>query len=113
MRVLVRRSARLAQPVTVCGGLALDSNTREITVHGQPLALTPRERAVLELLLLKAGSTLTKQALVHSLSTLDEAMSADAVELYVHRVRKKIVDSGATIVTLRGLGYVLKPLHGS
>ena len=114
MRVLVRRSARLANPITHCGALALDSNTREISAHGAALQLTPRERAVLELLMLKAGTTVPKQALAQSLSTLEEAVSADAVELYVHRVRKKIAESGATIVTLRGLGYVLKPLaHGT
>ena len=114
MRVLVRRSARLAFPVTTCGALGLDINTREITAHGVALSLTPRERAVLELLMLKAGTTVPKQTLAHSLSTLEEGVLADAVELYVHRVRKKITGSGATIVTLRGLGYVLKPLvHGA
>ncbi|MEX8493926.1 response regulator [Sphaerotilus sp.] len=114
MRVLVRRSARMVNPVTTCGGLLFDSNSREISAHGVVLQMTPRERAVLELLMLKAGTTVPKQVLAHSLSTLDEAVSPDAVELYVHRVRKKIVGAGATIVTLRGLGYVLKPLdHGT
>jgi two-component system response regulator TctD len=59
------------------------------------------------------GSTVSKQALSQSLSTLDDAVSADAVEIYVHRLRKKIDDSGATIVTLRGLGYLLRPVHDS
>lgn len=114
MRVLVRRSARMVNPVATCGGLTFDSNSREISAHGTVLQLTPRERAVLELLMLKAGTTVPKQVLAHSLSTLDEAVSPDAVELYVHRVRKKLAGVGATIVTLRGLGYVLKPLdHGA
>ncbi len=108
MRVLVRRSARLARPTVRCGALSLDSNTREVTLHGQSLALTPRERAVLEVLMLHAGRTVSKQVLAQGLSTLDESVSADAVELYVHRLRKKTAGSGAVIVTLRGLGYLLR-----
>jgi len=64
------------------------------------------------MLILHAGSTVAKQALADSLSTLDDPVTPDAVELYVHRVRKKIAESGATIVTLRGLGYVLKAVDG-
>ncbi len=111
IRVLLRRSSQLAEPVVVCGSLRYDSNERAFDIGGRGLALTPRERAVLELLFLKLGATVTKPVLAQSLSTIESAVSADAVEIYVHRVRKKIEGSGATIVTLRGLGYVLKPVH--
>ena len=112
MRALVRRSARVPSSQPGCAGLRLDGHTGEICSHGKPLPLTPRERAVLEMLILHAGSTVAKQALAYSLSTLDDPVTPDAVELYVHRLRKKIAESGATIVTLRGLGYVLKPVDG-
>jgi len=66
---------------------------------------------VLEVLALKAGTTVSKATLGHSLSSLEDGVSADAIEIYVHRLRKKLEGSDAAIVTLRGLGYVLRPVH--
>jgi len=111
IRALLRRASRIADPVVACGRLRYDSNEREFEVDGQALLLTPRERAVLEMLAMKNGATVTKAALSQGLSTIDAAVSADAVEIYVHRLRKKLEGSEATIVTLRGLGYVLRPTH--
>ena len=110
IRVLLRRSARQANPRVVCGNLVYDSNAREFSLAGQALPLTPRERAVLEVLMMKAGSTVTKPALAQSLFSIDEPVSADAIEIYVHRLRKKLDGSTAAIVTLRGLGYLLREL---
>lgn len=109
IRVLLRRSAGQAAPLMACGDLSFNMNTREFQIAGQALALTPRERAVLELLLRKAGSSVTKQELAQSLFSLDEDVSTDAIEIYVHRVRKKLEPSSARIMTLRGLGYLLRP----
>lgn len=111
IRVLLRRSSQLAQPLVECGDLVYDSNSHEFTLRGQPLSLTPRERAVLELLALKLGTTVSKSALAQSLYSLDETLSVDAIEIYVHRLRKKLEGSDAAIVTLRGLGYVLRRVH--
>jgi two-component system response regulator TctD len=111
IRALLRRSSRIADPVITCGNLRFDSNTREFEINERPLVLAPRERAVLEMLMMKRGATVTKPNLSQGLSTIDAAVSADAVEIYVHRLRKKLEGSEATIVTLRGLGYVLKPRH--
>lgn len=66
---------------------------------------------MLELLALKLGTTVSKSALAQSLYSLDEALSVDAIEIYVHRLRKKLEGSDAAIVTLRGLGYVLRRVH--
>ncbi|MGH8820575.1 MAG: winged helix-turn-helix domain-containing protein, partial [Rhodoferax sp.] len=63
---------------------------------------------LLETLMLKAGSTVPKQTLIDGLFDLDDEPSADAVELYVHRLRKKLETSQATIITLRGIGYLLR-----
>ena len=63
---------------------------------------------MLELLALKLGTTVSKHALAQSLFSLDENLSVDAIEIYVHRLRKKLEGSDAAIVTLRGLGYVLR-----
>jgi two-component system, OmpR family, response regulator TctD len=109
IRVLLRRNSRQAHPRVDCARLSFDASTGQAQVDDQVLTLTPRERAVLELLMNQLGSTVSKQALSQSLSTVDDAVSADAVEIYVHRLRKKIEHSGAAIITLRGLGYLLRP----
>jgi len=111
IRVLLRRSAHVANPQVACGDLVFHGATREFTLAGKPLTLTPRERTVLEVLALKAGTTVSKATLGHSLSSLEDGVSADAIEIYVHRLRKKLEGSDAAIVTLRGLGYVLRPVH--
>jgi two-component system response regulator TctD len=111
IRVLLRRSSQVVNPLIGCGSLLYDTNTREFTLGGEPLALTPRERAVLEVLAMKMGSTVSKLALGQSLFSIDDGISAEAIEIYVHRVRKKLEGSDATIVTLRGLGYLLRQVH--
>ena len=108
IRVLLRRRARRNVPEIQCGRLVFDTNTRIFKVDGVPLALTPREHAVLEALLMNMGKTVSKAALAGTLFTLDEDTSADAIEIYVHRLRKKMEGCGAAIVTLRGLGYLLR-----
>lgn len=111
IRVLLRRSSKVANPVVVCGELSFDTNTREFTLAGKVLSLTPRERAVLEVLTLKIGSTVNKPAIAQSLFSIDQDVSADAIEIYVHRLRKKLEGSDVMIVTLRGLGYLLRQAH--
>lgn len=110
IRVLLRRSSGQSSPLISCGDLSFDANSREFQIVQQPLLLTPRERSVLEVLIRKAGTTVTKQTLGHSLFSLDEDVSVDAIEIYVHRLRKKLERSTAKIMTLRGLGYVLKKI---
>jgi two-component system response regulator TctD len=108
IRVLLRRRARRNVPEIACGRLTYDTNTRIFTVDGTALALTPREHAVLEALIMNMGKTVSKPELAATLFTLDEHTSSDAIEIYVHRLRKKMEGCGAAIVTLRGLGYLLR-----
>ena len=108
IRVLVRRRARRNVPEIACGRLAYDTNTRLFAVDGTALALTPREHAVLEALVMNLGKTVSKAKLADTLFTLNEDTSPDAIEIYVHRLRKKIEGSDTAIVTLRGLGYLLR-----
>lgn len=108
MRALLRRGAHSKNPVLRCGNLAYDSNTRLFTVAERPLALTPREHAVLEALVLKVGRTVSKQALAESLYSIEDQASPDAIEVYVHRLRRKMEGCSAQLVTLRGLGYLLR-----
>ena len=109
IRMLLRRASGQPSPVLFCGDLSYNTNTREFRIEQLVLPLTPRERAVLEVLVRKTGATVTKQALAQSLFTLDEDVSTDAIEIYVYRLRKKLESSSARIMTLRGLGYLLRP----
>eukprot|EP01034_Spumella_vulgaris_P006135 gene6135-biopygen5401 len=90
------------------GDLRYDLRTHQFALAGEELALPPRERTLLETLMLKAGSTVSKQALIDAIFGLDDEPSADAVDIYIHRLRKKLEASQATIITLRGVGYLLR-----
>jgi two-component system, OmpR family, response regulator TctD len=106
------RRANFHQPTVVeCGALVFDSNGRQFMLSGEPLALTAREHAVLEALILRAGSTVSKASLTTTVFGFDDEANPNAIEIYVHRVRKKLVGSDISIVTLRGLGYVLKAVN--
>ena len=75
---------------------------------GEPLNLTPREHAVLEGLITRAGKAVSKEKLFEQVFALEDASGPDAIEIYVHRLRRKLQGSGVTITTLRGLGYLLE-----
>ena len=108
IRAQLRRANALQSPVVQCGALAFNSNTRQFTVAGEELTLTRREHAVLERLVLRAGATVSKASLTSTVFGLDDEANPNAIEIYIHRLRKKLTGSGTEIVTLRGLGYVLK-----
>ena len=111
LRSLLRRASGKANPVLSCGSLRYDTNSKRFTHAGRAISFTPREHAVLELLIRSPGKTVSKNYLAESLCTLDDSVSAKALEIYVVRLRKKIENTGAQIITLRGLGYMLT--HGS
>jgi two-component system, OmpR family, response regulator TctD len=108
IRALLRRAAKQPSPMIQCGMLSYDSNSRLFTLGAEALSLTPREHAVLEALMLKMGAAISKQALASAVFALEEDVSENAIEIYVHRLRKKLEHGNATIITLRGLGYLLK-----
>jgi two-component system response regulator TctD len=107
LRSLLRRASGRANPVLSCGALSYDSNSKIFRSHGKDLSLTPREHAVLEALMRKSGKTVSKKDLADNLVTLNDMVTPKALEVYIVRLRKKIEDSGAQIITLRGLGYML------
>ena len=108
MQAIAGRQMPGRENLVRCGNLQLDLRTRLFSVAGEELALPPRERSVLEALMLQNGSALPKQRLMDVIYGMDEEASADAVDLYVHRLRKKLQASDTTIMTLRGVGYLLK-----
>ena len=108
IRANLRRANASHHSIVTCGKLSFDSNTRAFTLAGETLNLTSREHAVLETLILRASSTVSKNSLATAIFSIDDETSPSAIEIYVHRVRKKLAERGVEIVTLRGLGYVLK-----
>ncbi|MBV9219106.1 MAG: response regulator [Methylobacteriaceae bacterium] len=108
VRAQLRRGTNQKAPVVALGPLALDTNSREFRLGGAVLALTPREHAVLETLILRANKATAKTLLAESVFGFDDDANPAAIEIYVHRLRKKLDGSGVEIVTLRGLGYVLR-----
>ena len=72
------------------------------------MELPRRELCLLELLLLRAGQVVEKHVLLEKLFSYDDEAGVNAIEIYVHRLRKKLDGSGVAIVTLRGLGYLLE-----
>jgi two-component system response regulator TctD len=107
LRSLLRRASGKTNPVLTCGALQYDTNSKVFSCRGIDLTLTPREHAVLEALIRVPGKTVSKKDLADSLFTLNDTVSPKALEIYIVRLRKKIENTGAQIVTLRGLGYML------
>ena len=111
IRALARRSQGSARNETTLGSLTYESSGRVFRVGGTPVDFTPRERAVMELLIARAGTPVSKQTLSDRIVGLDSSVSIEAIEVYIHRLRRKLEDSGVEIRTLRGLGYMLEPQH--
>ena len=107
IRVQLRRANDRTAPVISCGDLVFDTNTRLFSLGGETLSLTPREHAVLEQLVVKAGRTVSKAALSAAIYDFETDADPSAIEIYVHRLRKKLEGSRVQIATLRGLGYLL------
>mgnify|MGYP003576185267 CR=1 FL=1 len=104
-RALIRRSAGRGEPVFTHKGLSLNPATREASLDGQPVALSSREWAVLEPMLLRPGVVFSRKQLEEKLYGWKEDISSNAVEVYIHGLRRKL---GADLIrTVRGLGYVV------
>jgi two-component system response regulator TctD len=108
IRVQLRRHGGLASPQLTFGDLSFDMVEHKFTSNGKVLELTAREYAVLEALISRPGRPLAKSTLIDQVFGFEDEAAPNALEVYVHRVRKKIEGSDVIISTLRGLGYVLR-----
>ncbi|PAX98782.1 DNA-binding response regulator, partial [Bordetella pertussis] len=95
------------------GRLVFDQTGRIATVDDQTLDLSAREVSLLEILLARSGRMVSKTQLVDHLCEWGEEVSTNAIEVYVHRLRKKLEPSGVKIITVRGLGYCLERDQGA
>ena len=108
IKALLRRGQAIDLPRLTCGSLVFHSSSRTFELRGKALALTPREAAVLEVLMTRRGRAVPKEQLFEQVFTFDDDVNPEAIEIYVHRVRKKLEGADVTIRTLRGLGYLLE-----
>ena len=108
VRALVRRGMAGGPTLLRHGPLTYDQVGRVARLGGEALELSAREISLLEIFLQRAGRLVSKDQLVSHLCEWGEEVSANAIEVYVHRLRKKLEPGGVRIVTVRGLGYSLE-----
>ncbi|MCU0806145.1 MAG: response regulator transcription factor [Burkholderiales bacterium] len=112
LRALLRRGTGAAARVEI-GSVMLDTAARRVFVAGEPLVLPPREFALLEALMLQPGKVVSKSKLATQLSAWgDEPLASNALEVFVHRLRKKLEHAGLEIRTMRGMGYMIERPDG-
>lgn len=107
VRALTRRGTGQPRCIEI-GSLSYDQADRVLRIGGQVVELSAREVGLLEVFILRVGRLVSKDQLVDHLCGWGEEVSSNAIEVYVHRLRKKLEDSGVRIVTVRGLGYCLE-----
>lgn len=108
LAALVRRSHGRQHPQLRCASLAYDNDSHAFTLNGMLLQVTPREHAALTALLMRAGAPVGKSQLYGKVFPHDSNAGPDAIELVLHRLRRKLDGSDVRIVTVRGLGYMLE-----
>ena len=107
VRALVRRG-HSGTSVLSAGALSFDVVGKVVRIEGEVLELSARELALLKILLQRAGRMVSKEHLVDHVCEWGEEVSTNAIEVYIHRLRKKLERGGVKIVTVRGLGYCLE-----
>jgi DNA-binding response OmpR family regulator len=109
IRVLLRRPGGLLGNKLELGALCLDTASRDVTLENRPQYFSPREVAVLEILLRRSGRVVSKKLVEDHLFGLSVDVGSNAVEVYVHRLRKQLADAGADVEihTVRGVGYLI------
>lgn len=113
VRSLLRRANTALTPVLRHGALSLDTIGRRIEIRGKGVDFSAREIALLETLLLRAGRVVSKEGLLETLYGSQEYVGENAIEVFVHRIRRKLEPAGVTIRTVRGLGYMIDKIRNA
>ena len=108
IRALLRRASGRAEPVFEYKNIAINPATREALVDGAPMTLSAREWAVLEALIARPGAVLSRAQLEEKLYSWRDEVSSNAVEVYIHGLRKKL--GSELIQNVRGVGYMVPKL---
>ncbi|MCX7071266.1 MAG: response regulator [Gammaproteobacteria bacterium] len=112
IRALARRGSRALKGQARLGSLQLDLEQRLARLGAQPLSLTPREYGILEVLVLAEGRVVSKPVMRDALCAWDDDLSSAALDVHVHRLRRKIECGSVEIRTVRGFGYLLREVAG-
>jgi len=105
---LVRRARGVEHPRFACGPLGYDGLTRQFTLGDEKLVLPRREYTLLQALLQRSGEPLSRQQILDRVFADEDDVLSGAVDVLVHRLRKRLENAGVRIATYRGLGYVLE-----
>jgi len=108
LRALLRRSGGRASSEIHHGDITLDPAAHSVSRNGKTVELSPREYAVLHLLLENVGKVMSRSRLEEGLYSWDGDVESNAIEVYIHHLRKKL--GGELIRTIRGVGYIIDPL---
>jgi two-component system OmpR family response regulator len=109
LRALMRRHhGGSATSIMELGRLRYDTSTRQVFLGEKEIELSSREREVLSSLMCKPGKLVSKQSLASAISSWDATVGSNAIEVYIHRLRRKLEPEGISIRTVRGLGYLLE-----
>jgi two-component system, OmpR family, response regulator len=111
VRALIRRGQAGGSAIISVGKLQFDTANHAATYDNASLNLSARELAVLEILMLKMGKVVNKDQMLEKLCNFDEEISDNALEVYLHRLRKKLEHTDINIRTIRGLGYLLESVE--
>ena len=106
--LLRRRGGREEEAPLACGPLTYERDSGGFYLADAPLEVTPREQALLKALLAKPGHAVTKEKLFRLVFPMERDIQFEAIEVVAYRLRKKLAGSGVSLVTLRGLGYLLR-----
>ncbi len=110
LRVQLRREHAVLVSSIEYPPLTLHLKERVVSYRDQPFGLSPRELSLFESLLLRVGKVVSKENLIENISDWDDTLGKNAIEVYMHRLRKKLLSVGVEVRTVRGLGYMLDKL---
>lgn len=108
VRALLRRFKPQASACVSFGALGFDREARRATIDGEPIELSPREWELLDLLLTQRDKVVTKDEIAKAWDLDRNQGGPSSIEVYIHRLRRKLEPSGLSIRTVRGLGYLLE-----
>lgn len=112
IKALLRRHQGHENVWQSCGELRYNRLQHYFELSGKLLTLTRREHSVLDVLIRRKGQPINRERLFNQVFTLDDDANPEAIEVYIHRLRKKLDGSNVSITTLRGLGYLLEQRDG-
>jgi len=108
LRVFERRASTLKHAGLTIGEVSIDSASHQVTVSGEPIDFSRREFMLLKAMMENSGRVQTRDSLESKLYSWGEEVSSNTIEVHIHHLRKKLPNQ--FIQTLRGIGYIVKPL---